>query len=319
VVAASPRTTSRPAANTPGTDLVKKAGTLTAFIETYQGDFARVMPAHVKVEAFVGLATAYVRRDTKLHEAANVNPASLILALRECAALGHTPMPKIFALVPFNDKTAPGGKSIVGIETYHGVIERMYRAGGVQAVKCELVRKTDRFRFDPLQQRVTVHEYDPFATTEERGPLMGTYAWAVLFNGQLSQMVWLNREEVMKHMAVARTDKFWQGPWEPEMWKKTAVHVLERWVPTSAAYRWEVALSGAAAATGFVGVPDVAPREWGPSPDDIEDAVVVDDQRPYEEPNVAQFAPPDQMPAPAEGWPATRRPPDAPPMDGDAT
>jgi len=288
-----------------GTDIAQRGkGTLTDFIETYQGDFARVMPPHVSVEAFVGLAAAYVRRDKKLREAASINPASLILALRECAALGHTPVPKVFALAPFNDKNAPGGKSIVGIETYHGVIERMYRAGGVQAVKSELVRVNDRFGWDPMRQAVTRHEYDPFATTKDRGELAGTYAWAVLFNGANSQVVWLNREEVMKHKAVAKTDAFWTGPWEPDMWRKTGLHVLERYVPTSAAYRWEVAMSSAGAATGFTGIPDRGPGDYGPSPDDAVYEAEIVDERPAS-PAAAGAGPEESKPA---DWPAVRTP-----------
>jgi recombination protein RecT len=259
-------------------------GTLTSFIETYEGDFSRVMPGHVNVQAFVGLAAAYVRRDEKLREAAQKNPASLILALRECAALGHTPVPKIFALVPFRDNQnkANNGWNITGIETYHGVIERMYRAGGVQSVHCELVRRNDDFGWSAMEQRVTHHRYDPFATEAERGDLMGVYAWARLFNGAQSQVAWLNREQVMKHRAVSRSgDAFWGGPWEPDMWRKTGMHALERWVPTSAEYRWQVALSGNAAASGFTGIPDVPVLEYGPSPDDGPiDAELVDDPPP---------------------------------------
>lgn len=257
-------------------------GTLTKFIETYQGDFGRVMPGHIKVEAFVGLAAAYVRRDAKLTAAASANPGSLILALRQCAALGHTPVPKIFSLVPFGNKNAPGGKEVVGIETYHGVIERMYRAGGVQSVHSELVRRNDRFRWDALNQRVADHEYDPFATEAERGDLMGAYAWAIMMSGARSQVVFMNRETVMKHKAVSRSgDAFWGGPWEPDMWRKTVLHGLERYVPTSAEYRWQVALSGSAAASGFAGIPDAPVLEYGPSPDDGPiDAELVDEPAP---------------------------------------
>lgn len=269
----------RPPSKTVATQEDAKRRTLTSFVQTYTGDFARVAPAHISPEAFVELAVGYVRRDPKLREAADANPASLIMALRQCAALGHTPVPKIYALVPFGNHKAPGGKEVVGIETYHGVIERMYRAGGVQSVHCELVRRGDRFRWDALNQRVTVHEYDPFASEADRGELMGVYAWARLFTGGTSQVVWLNREQVMKHRAVSRSgDAFWGGPWEADMWRKTALHGLERYVPTSAEYRWQVALSGSAAGAGFAGIPDAPVLEYGPSPDDGPiDAEVVDE------------------------------------------
>jgi len=176
----------------------------------------------------------------------------------------------------------PATWSITGIETYHGVIERMYRAGGVQSVHCELVRRNDRFRWDAMNQRVTVHEYDPFMSDEERGELMGVYAWARLFTGGMSQVVWMNRAEVMKHRAASRSgDAFWGGPWEPSMWRKTGLHGLEIYVPTSAEYRWTVALSGSATASGFAGIPDVPVLEYGPSPDDGPiDAELVDNVAP---------------------------------------
>jgi recombination protein RecT len=78
------------------------------------------------------------------------------------------------------------------------------------------------------------------------------YAYAVLFNGATSHVVRMGAAEVAKHRAVSKSgDAFWgpaypaEGPWTPSMWLKTGLHALERWVPTSAAYRWEVAASQA--------------------------------------------------------------------------
>jgi recombination protein RecT len=254
------------------------------FLGTYETSFASIAPEHVKVEAFVALAAAWVRRDPKLQEAVEVNPGSLILALRECAALGHVPMRGIFALVPFNNNKAPGGKQVVGIEEYRGVVERMYRAGGVQSVHVEVVRDADLCRFQKTRMVLPDHEYDEFADDEERGPLKAVYAWARMREGGTSDVAWLPKGQVLKHRRSSRTgDAFWgpawpdEGPWTQDMWKKTALHVLERVVPTSSAYRMEVARSEAAAATGFVGVPDRSPRDPGPP---IHDAELVDETTP---------------------------------------
>ncbi|AYF32045.1 hypothetical protein CSH63_32335 [Micromonospora tulbaghiae] len=282
------------ATKTAGTDVaVKKKGTLSDFIASYEGDFAAVVPRHVNVEAFVGLAAAYVRRDQYLRAAASANPASLILALRECAALGHVPTPKVFALTAFNDRHAPGGKRIVGIETYHGVIERMFRGGGVQAVHVEVGREHDPvLRFNSTRDRLPVHEYDEFAAPEDRGPLKAVYAWATLMGGATSQVIWLNRHDVARIRAMSKSinprngppgGNFWGPPWPDEgpntvpMWKKSALHRLETFVPTSAEYRWQVASSEAGASRGFTGIPDRPVREFGPSPDDVVDAELIDD------------------------------------------
>jgi recombination protein RecT len=243
-------------------------GRMAAFLGRYADDITSVAPKHVPPEAFLGLAAAYVRRSPDLRQAAAVNPGSLVLALRECAALGHLPQPKTFALVAFKAKDAPGGRQIQGIETYHGVVDRMFRAGGVRAVHCEVVRETDPVaRFQRGRMSLPLHEYDEFATPAERGALKAVYAWAELQSGALSAVAWLNRYAVARRRASshANADRFWgrgfnvatevrellpegEGPNTEAMWRKSALLELESWVPTSAAYRWEVAQSTAAQA-----------------------------------------------------------------------
>lgn len=290
-----------------GTDVALiEAGQTTKFIEQYAPSFAAVVPRHIDPTAFVELASAYVRRDKRLREAAKANPGSLIIALRECAALGHLPMKGTYALVPFKNRQAPGGWEITGVEEVGAVIERMFRAGGVQSVHAEVVRQNDPvFRWSRNGGSLPVHEFDWSASTEERGPLIGTYCWARLLGGGTSECVVLNRHQVQKYRNVSKSgDAFWgpewpdEGPWTEAMWIKTGLHRLERYVPTSAAYRWELAASEAAAGrpAAFPGVPDQPVR---PAMNDVEpvDAVVVDDQ-----PRSGGLA----------DWPPTPRPPDSP-------
>lgn len=240
-------------------------------IKTYRADLSRVMPRHTNAEAFIGLALAYVRRDMKVLEAASRNPQSLVLALRECAALGHMPMKGTFALVPFNNKKAVGGIEVVGIEEYRAVIERMYRAGGVASVHVELARANDtnstgvgRPRWKPATMILPDHEYDEYADEETRGDIIAVYAYARLRHGGVSQVVWMNAAEVAKH---EKDTPFWRGPWRPDMVRKTALHKLERYVPTSIEYREQLGVSMAAAAQ-MPGVPDDAPVRRFPEADD---------------------------------------------------
>jgi len=232
----------------------------------------------------------------------------LFLALRECAALGHVPLPEVYALVPYNDKRAPGGKTVVGIETYRGVIERMFRAGGVRSIHVEVGREGDAvLSFNRTRDRLPRHEYDEFATDAQRGPLKAVYAWAEMLGGGTSYVAWLNAGEVLKHRSASRSgDAFWgppwpgEGPWTAAMWRKTALHVLEPYVPTSAAYRWQLSAAEAAAGRDTTWGVDqgaiMSPyRAVGDElgDDTIQDAELVDDG-----------------PAPAEvdGWPQTAQP-----------
>jgi recombination protein RecT len=226
-----------------------------ALVAQYKTDFQQVLPAHIPPQTFVRLAQGVLRKDEKLAAAASANPASFLAALLECARLGHEPGTEAYALTWFrNNKT--GVPEIVGIEQYQGEIERMYRAGAVLAVRCEIVRQNDTFRWSPTTMRLPFHEFDALADDDERGPLRGVYAYAEMVGGALSQPVVMGKGEVMKHKAVAKSEKFWTGPWEPSMWKKTAVHELEKWVPTSSEYRREQLRAAAEVAeTGVLRLP----------------------------------------------------------------
>lgn len=224
----------------PGTELAERKP-LSAIIEAKLADFAKVLPSHLQPDLFVRVAQSELRRDgdagDKLRQCARKNPESLLNALLECATLGHVPGKaggECYALTPRFGKT-PG---IVGIEQYQGEIQRMYRAGGVRAVHCDVVRENDYFQLPRLAigEFVPVHTFDPMATTTTRGDLVGAYAFAELDTGSWSKVSWLNAEEMALHRSVANGGAFWDGKWRPAMWKKTAVHGLTVWVPTSREY-----------------------------------------------------------------------------------
>jgi len=237
-----------------------------ALIATYADDFARVLPAHVKPATFVRLAQGVLRRDDNLARAAISNPGALMAALLDCARLGHDPGTNAYWLIPFKGE-------IQGIEGYLGKIERIYRAGAVASVKAEIVRANDHWRFDRKTMDRPDHQFDDFASDEDRGPLRGVYAYAEMVNGATSRVVTMGRAEVMKHKAMAkgadRPDSPWQK-WEPSMWLRCAVGELEKWVPSSSEYRLAVAR---AAAEGGATAPARRPQP-ARSPDVLDGEVV---------------------------------------------
>jgi recombination protein RecT len=206
-----------------------------ALIAQYASDFRQVLPAHIKAETFVRLSQGVLRRNADLAKAANNNPGSFLGALLECARLGHEPGTDAFALVPV-------GGEVQGWEQYQGVIERVYRAGAVRSVKAEVVRKNDPYRFKRSTMQVPEHDPDDFASEDERGPLVGVYAYAEMADGSFSRVVVMSKDAVMKHKAMSKGSDSATSPWKkwPEsMWLKCAVHELEKWVPTSSEYRRE--------------------------------------------------------------------------------
>ena len=215
-----------------------------------------ILPAHVEVKSFIGTAMAALYADAKLMKAAEAHPESLVGALMECASLGHRPGTEEYYLTP------RGGK-ILGIEGYRGIVERMYRSGGVSAVIVREVCAKDQFRFVEGEDLVPVHKIagqGGGGTTgaaffgdgghTDRGEMVGVYAYARLTTGGVSRVVLLSKADVLAARDSGDNDDPRYSPWHrldsgkdhPEftgrsMWLKTAVKRLEPWVPTSAEYR----------------------------------------------------------------------------------
>lgn len=250
-----------------------------AMVERYRDDLAMVMPSHVKPDTFVRLAVSVLRRDPKLAEAAQNNPAALMGALLEAARLGLEPGTEQYYLTPRKMK---GRLEIQGIRGYQGEIELIYRAGAVSSVIVEVVRATDTFRYSPGRDDRPHHEIDWDA--EDRGPLRLVYAYAVMKDGATSKVVVLNRAQVMKAKAMSQGSDTPYSPWqkhEEAMWMKTAAHRLTKWVPTSAEYMREQLRAHAEVAAELRPAPAVPlpqPIIEATDEDEAIDAEFVDDE-----------------------------------------
>ncbi len=226
----------------------------STIIEEYGSELALVMPSHVKPELWVQVAIGAVNRDEKLVKAARNNPAALMSALMEAARKGLEPGTEQYYLTPrWNGKKKC--EEIKGMTGYQGEVEMIYRAGAVSSVIIEVVREDDlnggRFLWAPGkidtqnpprwrgEMTRPFHEPNWFGN---RGELIGVYAYAVMKDGAISEVVMLNREEVMEAKAQNKDSDGEHSPWqkwEKAMWLKTAAHRLAKWVPTSAEYRRE--------------------------------------------------------------------------------
>lgn len=198
-------------------------------VRQYRDDFTLVLPSHIKGETWMRLASGALRRDSKLRDVATRNPGSLMNALLECARLGHEPGTDAYYLVPF-------GNEVQGIEGYRGVVERIYRAGAVKAVKAEVIHANDHFEYSPDMDR-PIHKPDYFS---DRGPIVGAYAYGVFHDGTTSKVVVINRAYIDKVKKESRGSDKPSSPWvkwEEQMVLKTVGKRLEPWVPTSTAWR----------------------------------------------------------------------------------
>jgi recombination protein RecT len=198
--------------------------------------FRTIVPSHVDANAFAALTIGYLRKNSRLAEAAERNPQSFMAALSECARLGLVPG-DTFHLVPF-ENSKNGTTDITGITDYTGEIELIYRAGAVASVKAEIVYRNDHFRYTTDMDRPE-HAPDWFG---DRGDLIGAYAYAVMKDGATSKVVIYSRKEIDAVRAVSKTSARPDSPWNQwydRMALKTVIHRLEHFVPTSAEYRRE--------------------------------------------------------------------------------
>jgi recombination protein RecT len=202
-----------------------------ALVHHHRDDLTLVLPSHVKGETWMRLATGALRRDENLRRTATRNPGSLMNALLECARLGHEPGTEAFYLVPF-------GNEVQGIEGYRGIVERIYRAGAVKAVKAEVVYANDDFQYSPDMDRPT-HRPDYFG---DRGAIVGAYAYGVFADGSTSKVVVINRAYIEKVKKESKGSERASSPWvkwEESMVLKTVARRLEPWVPTAVEWRNE--------------------------------------------------------------------------------
>lgn len=228
------------------TGAIEKARTgPSAMVEQYRSDFAAVLPSHVKPDTWVRLATGALRRDAKLREAAEADPFSLMAALLDAARLGHEPGTEAYYLTPRKER---GQLKVLGIEGYQGIIERIYRAGGVSSVVAECVYSNDKFTYSPGRDERPIHEID--WDSDDRGTLRLAYAYAVMKDGATSKVVVFNRHDIARIKSSSQGSDSPYSPWvkhEPAMWLKSVLRQLRKYVPTSAEYREEIARASAKA------------------------------------------------------------------------
>jgi len=211
-----------------------------AMVTQYREEYAALVPSHVNADQWIRLAVGAIRGNKDLEQAARTDVGVFLRELKTAARLGLEPGTEQFYLTPRKSKAHRGAKIIKGIVGYQGIVELIYRAGAVSSVVVETVRANDTFRYVIGRDERPVHEIDWFA--EDRGPLVGVYAYAVMKDGATSKVVVLNKHQVMdaKAKSDGRNSEF--SPWntnEEAMWLKTAVRRLAKWVPTSAEYMRE--------------------------------------------------------------------------------
>lgn len=252
-----------------------------AMITQYRGDFAAVLPSHIKPATWVRIAQGALKKGKRqgnryeLEIAAENNPAVFLAYLLDAARLGLEPGTDEYYLTP---RKVKGRLEILGIVGYQGFIELMYRAGAVSSVVAECVYANDSFEFQPGRDEIPNHQIDWSA--DDRGPLRLVYAFARMKDGGFSKVVVMSKSDIERVKSKSQGAHSEYSPWQTDpaaMWLKSAVRQLRKWVPTSAEYiTAQLRAERAAEDPAPVGPPLDLPHVSGMDDDVIEGEIVGD-------------------------------------------
>jgi len=167
------------------------------------------------------------QRNQKLAETAVANPTSAQNAIINVAAIGISlnPASKLAYLVPRD------GMVCLDI-SYMGLLHIAQSAGVIKWGQCKLVHASDQYETLGLD-KAPAHKYAPFATPDDRGPVIGGYCTVKTADGDYltEEMSYAEIEEIRK---VSKAGSSVKGPWVnfwSEMARKTIVKRAYKYWP----------------------------------------------------------------------------------------
>ena len=183
--------------------------------------FALALPPQIEPDKFVRVVMTALQQSPALIQAGR---QSLYAACMKSAQDGLLPDGREAALVMF-------GQDVAYMPMVGGILKKIRNSGELATITSQMVHKNDRFRFwiDGDGEHID-HEPLMFG---DRGEAIGVYALAKTKDGAIYVEV-MDKAQVMavKGSSKAKTGP-WQGAFEHEMWRKTAIRRLSKRLPMS--------------------------------------------------------------------------------------
>ncbi|UZR29037.1 recombinase RecT [Methylococcus mesophilus] len=234
---------------------------LPAMLESFKGEIQRALPRHLNPDRMCRIALTEFRKNPKL---AQCEPASVFAAIIQASQLGLEPglMGQAY-LIPY-------GQQCQLIPGYQGLIDLVRRSGLIKRIEAHVVRDGDRFTY--RTGLTTVLEHEP-ALDGEPGDLRLAYAVAEFSDGgcHVEVMTRAQIEAIRDRSQNVQSARKWkkETPWDTdteEMWRKTAIRRICKYLPKSAELATAVALDDAAAQGGqSLSVDDAIDGTWTPA------------------------------------------------------
>lgn len=235
---------------------VQKFNTVKAMVEKNLGAIQMALPKHLNPDRFARVFYTTILKTPKLLEC---EPRSLVSALIQCSELGLEPinaLGQIYLLPFYNSKARRFEVQI--IPGYRGYIQLAQNSGKIVDISAHVVYENEPFELTFGTEETITHTPKP---PSERGEKkLGVYARAVFANKTV-KTIWLWTEEVYKHREsssgawemdwTSKPPKFaldaegnkilgktspWRL-WEDEMFCKTAIRVMAKFLPLSPEFK----------------------------------------------------------------------------------
>lgn len=234
----------------------QKLNQLMRDVAAKRRDIEAVLPADIKFEKFQACLNMAIRREPRLLEC---HGPTLIRAAIMSAYDGLLPDGKQAVIVwRAMSYKLPNGQwaKTKRLEASYmpmafGLRMKIVAAGAARHIKATCVYANDFFEWEEGLNERLVHK--PFladetdiptgqqdqeqeAAPDPRGPLLAVYSIAILPEGDKVFEV-VPRREIMKIKAKATTKDVWEGPFEAEMWRKSALRRHTKALPSAVPIR----------------------------------------------------------------------------------
>lgn len=216
--------TAKPKENTQLTKQKAKFNNLRQLLERGKGQLQLAMAKHLDPDRMIRLALTAATRDPKLLDCTQ---ESIGLSLLTASQLGIEPNGRDGHLVPY-------GKQCQFIVDFKGLIKLAYRNPRVNSFIAVAVRSKDEFEFQYGTDSFIRHR----PALSDCGVLVCAYAICKLKDAD-AQFVVMGKEAIEKRRAKAMTKNIWDA-WPDEMWAKSAVKSLAKFVPLGGEFEMAV-------------------------------------------------------------------------------
>ncbi len=190
-----------------------------------KSNLAMALPKHLSADRMLRVVLSATLRNPTLLECTK---ESLFAAMLTCSEMGLEPDGRHIYLIPFRNNKKDC-MDVQVIPSYMGYIKLAYQSGHVLSISAKPVYEGDEFQYSLGTGQFLRHE----PADKDRGAL--THAWAMArLKGGGENFVVLNRTEVMDRKKASKAAN--SGPWkthEPQMWAKSAVRELVKFIPIS--------------------------------------------------------------------------------------